>query len=61
MSSAKQHVEQLLNRLPDACSVEDIPYHLYVLDNVQRGLEDARVHGTLLQEVESRFNKWLTE
>ena len=62
MSNVKQDVESLLNRLPDNVSVEDIQYHLYVLDKVRRGLEDARVNGTLSQEeVESRFSKWLTE
>jgi hypothetical protein len=62
MSNAKQDVESLLNRLPDNVSVEDIQYHLYVLDKVRRGLEDARVNGTLTQEeVESHFSKWLTE
>lgn len=62
MSNVKQDVESLLNRLPDNVSVEDIQYHLYVLDKVRRGIEDARVNGTLSQEeVESRFNKWLTE
>jgi hypothetical protein len=62
MSNAKQDVESLLNRLPDNVSVEDIQYHLYVLDKVRRGLEDARVNGTLTQqEVESRFSKGLTE
>jgi hypothetical protein len=62
MSSAKQDVESLLNRLPDNVSVEDIQYHLYVLDKVRRGLEDASVNGTLSQEqVETHFSKWLTE
>ena len=62
MSNVKQDVESLLNRLPDNVSVEDIQYHLYVFDKVRRGLEDARVNGTLSQEeIESRFNKWLTE
>ena len=62
MSTAKQDVELLLNKLPDDCSVEDIQYHLYVLDKVRRGLEDARLNGTLSQrEVESRLSKWLTE
>jgi hypothetical protein len=62
MSRVKQDVELLLNRLPDDVSVEDIQYHLYVLDKVLRGLEDARVNGTLTQEeVENRFSKWLTE
>jgi hypothetical protein len=62
MSTAKQDVELLLNKLPDDCSVEDIQYHLYVLDKVRRGLEDAPVNGTLPQEeVESRLSKWLAE
>lgn len=62
MSTTKQDVELLLNRLPNDCSVEDIQYHLYVLDKVRRGLEDARANGTLTQEeAESRLNKWLTE
>jgi len=62
MSTTKQDVELLLKRLPDNTSVEDIHYHLYVLDKVRRGLEDARTNGTLTQEeVEARFSKWLTE
>jgi hypothetical protein len=62
MSNVKQDVEQLLNKLPDDSSIEDIQYHLYVLDKVRRGLEDARVNGTLSQEeVEVRLSKWLTE
>jgi hypothetical protein len=36
MSNIKQEVEQLLNKLPDDCSVEDIQYHLFVLDKVRR-------------------------
>ena len=62
MSTAKQDVELLLNKLPDNCSVEDIQYHLYVLDKVRHGLEDTKVNGTLSQEeVETRLSKWLTE
>jgi hypothetical protein len=42
--------------------VEDIQYHLYVLDKVRRGLEDAQLNGTIPQEeVETRLSKWLTE
>jgi hypothetical protein len=62
MSTAKQDVAQLLNKLPDDCSVEDIQYHLYVLEKVRRGLDDAKVNGTLSQEeVEKRLSKWLTD
>jgi hypothetical protein len=62
MNTAKQDVERLLNKLPDDCSVEDVQYHLYVLEKVKHGLEDARANGTLSQEeVEGRLSKWLTE
>ena len=62
MSTTKQQVESLLSKLPENCSLEDIQYHLYVLDKVRHGLEDARQQGTLTQqEVEQRLSKWLTE
>jgi predicted transcriptional regulator len=62
MNTAKKDVESLLQKLPDNASVEDIQYHLYVLDKVRRGLADARANGTLSQEeVENRLSKWLTE
>jgi hypothetical protein len=62
MGTAKHDVEQLLNTLPDDCSVEDIQYHLYVLDKVRRGLEDARVNGAVpREEAEASLSKWLTE
>jgi hypothetical protein len=58
-TTTKQEVEQLLRKLPDDCSLEDIQYHLYVLDKVRRGLEAADEKGTLPQaEAEARLNKW---
>jgi hypothetical protein len=36
-SATKQDVETLVPKLPDNSSVEDIQYHLYVLDKVRRG------------------------
>ncbi|HKR94224.1 MAG TPA: hypothetical protein VJW55_02620 [Candidatus Angelobacter sp.] len=60
--TAKQEVESLLQKLPDNCSLEDIQYHLYVLEKVRSGLEDARTNGTISQdEAESRLSKWLSE
>jgi hypothetical protein len=62
MSTAKEEVEALLNKLPDDCSIEDIQYHLYVIEKVRKGLEVADSQGTVTQEeVERRFGKWLTE
>ncbi|MGH7302879.1 MAG: hypothetical protein ACRELZ_06280 [Candidatus Rokuibacteriota bacterium] len=58
---AKQTVRALLDRLPDDCSVEDVLYHLYVLQAVERGRADAAAGRTIPQEeVESAMRrKWL--
>jgi hypothetical protein len=62
MSTAKQEVEALLDKLPDDCSLEDIQYHLYVIEKIRHGLEVADAQGTLTQEEsEGRLSKWLTE
>ncbi|HJW82456.1 MAG TPA: hypothetical protein VJ396_09450 [Acidiferrobacterales bacterium] len=61
MNTAKQEVELLLKKLPEDCSLEDIQYHLYVIEKVQRGLAVADSQGTLTQEeVEARLRKWTT-
>ena len=60
MSSAKEEVESLLDKLPDNCSLEDIQYHLYVIEKVRHGLEAADTRGTVTQEeAEGQLNKWL--
>jgi predicted transcriptional regulator len=62
MSTAKQEVEALLARLPDSCSLEDIQYHLYVIDKIREGLENADAEGSLSQEeVEAELEKWITK
>jgi hypothetical protein len=62
MVTAKQEVESLLNKLPDDCSLEDIQYHLYVIEKVRHGLEVADTQGTVSQgEAERRLDKWLTK
>ena len=62
MSTAKEEVEALLSKLPDDCSIEDIQYHLYVIEKVRKGLEVADSQGAISQEeVERRLGKWLTE
>ncbi len=60
--TAKQEARSLLEKLPDNCSIEDIQYHLYVLEKVRSGLDDARQNGAISQEdAESRLGKWLSE
>ena len=62
MSTAKEEVEALLGKLPNDCSMEDIQYHLYVLEKVRAGLDAAETEGTVSQEeAEARLSKWFTE
>ena len=62
MQTAKQDVEELLKLLPDDSTLEDIHYHLYVLEKIRRGEARAKTEGTLTQdEVEARLRKWNTK
>lgn len=61
MITAKKEVETMLAKLPDDCSLEDIQYHLYVLEKIRRGIESADQQGVITQEeVEQRLSKWST-
>lgn len=57
----KQAVKALLDRLPDDCSVEDVLYHLYVLQGLERGQADVANGRTLPHEEVDRAlrQKWL--
>lgn len=61
MSSAKQQVESLLHNLPENCSLEDIQYHLYVLEKVRRGLDEAQQGALTQADAEKHLSKWLIE
>lgn len=39
--TAKDTVRALLDRLPNDCSLDDVLYHLYVVQAVDRGLADS--------------------
>ena len=59
--STKETVRALLDRLPDDCSLDDVLYHLYVIQAVEQGRADAEAGRTLShQEVaEALRRKWL--
>jgi predicted transcriptional regulator len=38
---AKQAVRDLLDKLPDDCTLDDVLYHLYVLQRLSQGLAEA--------------------
>ena len=57
----KETVRALLDRLPDDCSLEDVLYHLYVIQAIEQGRADAAAGRTVShQEVaEALRRKWL--
>jgi predicted transcriptional regulator len=59
-ASAKEAVRQVLEKLPDDVTMEEVMYHLYVREKIQHGLEDAASGRTLPEEeVEKRMERWL--
>jgi predicted transcriptional regulator len=58
----KQLLQQLINDLPDDCTVEDAQYWLYVLDAVERGRADlaagrTRGHEEVVADLGRRWGK----
>lgn len=59
--TTKEQVRALLERLPDDVSLEDVQYHLYVAQAVERGEVDEEAgrvipHGQVAEELR---RKWL--
>jgi hypothetical protein len=61
MSAISEEVKSLIDRLPPDATIEDLQYHLYVIDKVNEGLMSIDKEGGLTQEqLEERMSKWLT-
>jgi len=60
MGNPKDEVHSLLEKLPEDASYEDIQYHLYVLEKVQRGLRRAETESVVAHgDAKARLGKWL--
>ena len=59
--TAKDTVRALLDRLPDDCSLDEVQYHLYVVQAVSQGRADAEAGRTISHErVDAELRrKWL--
>ena len=59
-TTAKDEVRALLEKLPDDASLNDIQYHIYVRQKIERGLEAIQKGNVLPQEeIEKRIARWL--
>lgn len=57
----KDTVRELLDRLPDDCSLDDVLYHLYVIQAIDRGMSEAEARRTIPHEqvAEELRRKWV--
>jgi len=56
----RQKACEVISRMPEESTFEDIQYHLYVLKCIERGERDIEDGKTLThEEVENRLTKWL--
>ena len=58
MKTAKDEIRELLERLPEDSSVEDIQYHIYVRQKIQKGLEAAH-EGKVISQEEVESRRWV--
>ena len=59
-TTAKEEVRALLEKLPDDASLNDIQYHIYVRQKIERGLEAIKTGNVVPQEeIEKRVARWL--
>ncbi len=59
MQTLKQEAIQVISKLPDSSSIDDIMYELYVIDKIKRGLESAE-RGELIstEELKGEIQSW---
>lgn len=60
MNETKSKVLALLDRLPDDCSLDDVLYHLYVVQRVEQGMRDVEAGRVIPHEQvsEDLRRKW---
>lgn len=60
MSLIKEAAIQLIQSLPEDCTIDDIHYHLYVREKIEAGLADAKAGRVFTQaEAEEGMAKWV--
>ena len=58
----REAVRRLLEKLPETASLEDIQYHIYVKQKVERGIWELEAGKVLSEEeFDRKFGKWLAE
>jgi predicted transcriptional regulator len=60
MQHVKEEMRHILEQLPDNATWDDVQYHIYVRQKIDRGLDDV-ARGRLLTEedFDRRMRRWL--
>ena len=57
---AKQEAVEVIRNLPDDSTLEDIQYHLYVLEKIRKGRSDiSKGQSCTQEEAKARLSRWL--
>lgn len=60
MQTAKQEAVEVIRNLPDDSTLEDIQYHLYVLEKIRKDRSDiSNGQSCTQEEAKARLSRWL--
>ena len=60
MAHLKSRIIQMIQRMPDECTIDDIMEELYFMDRVERGLAELDAGKIIFhRKVKRRLKKWL--
>jgi hypothetical protein len=59
MNPAKADAQALIEKLPEDCTMEDIQYHLFVLEKIRNGTDRAQQSTLTMEQAEERLSSWL--
>ncbi|MBI5307096.1 MAG: hypothetical protein HZB37_01840 [Planctomycetes bacterium] len=60
MSTLKEIIAEMIHLLPEDSTLEDIQYHLYVLEKIRKGQKSIiNGKGVSHEEAKARFAKWI--
>lgn len=56
----KQELANMVQNLPEDCTIEDVQYRLHLINKIRRGEERLANEGGISQEeAEKRLSKWI--
>jgi len=59
-TTVKEEMKKMLESLPEDCTWEDIQYHIYVREKIERGMAAIDAGDVISQEeAEKRVDQWL--